>query len=140
MKLTLPSAIVTAALAAAACESSSTSTAPMIATAKALSVTGDLSFGNVNIGSKSVRTFAINNAGSAPITLTSLACKDGTGGAGFTAAPAAGVVPANASISVNVLFAPTLAEFYSCALTVVGDQTSGNAEIGASGTGIDVNR
>ncbi len=140
MKLILPSVIATAALAAAACESASTSTAPMIATAKALSVTGDLSFGNVNIGSKSVRTFAINNAGSAPVTFASLACKDGTGGAGFTAEPAAGVVPSNASLSVNVLFAPTQAEFYSCALTVVGDQTSGDAEISASGTGIDITR
>ena len=139
MKHTLLAVIATAALAAA-CESASSSTAPAMATAKAISVTGDLSFGNVNIGSKSVRTFAINNSGNAPITFTSLACKGGTGDAGFTTEPASGVVPSNGSISVDVHFAPMLAEFYSCALTVVGNQTSGDAAISASGTGIDINR
>ena len=123
---------------AAACESSSTSPAPLFA--KAISVTGDLSFGNVNIGSRSVRTFAINNSGNAPITFTSLACKGGSGGTGFTANPAGGVVPSNGSITVDVQFAPMLAVFYSCALTVAGNQTSGDAAISASGTGVDIYR
>jgi hypothetical protein len=139
MRYTLLSVIATAALAAA-CESSSTSPAPLIGTTKVISVTGDLSFGNVNIGSKSVRTFEINNTGNAPMTFSSVACKGGTGEAGFTTSPAGGVVPANASITVDVRFAPIVAEFYSCALTIVGNQTSGDAAISASGTGIDINR
>jgi hypothetical protein len=49
-------------------------------------------------------------------------------------------VPSNASITVDVQFAPMLAEFYSCALTVDGNQTSGDAAINASGTGIDISR
>jgi hypothetical protein len=35
-----------------------------------------------------------------------------------------------------VHFVPTLAQFYSCVLSVVGDQTSGAAAINVSGTGI----
>jgi hypothetical protein len=140
MKHTLLSVVATAALAGGCGSSMSTSPAPLMATAKVISVTGDLSFGNVNIGSKSVRTFAINNAGSAPMTFTSVACQAGTGDAGFAADPAGGVVPSNASIAVEVHFAPMRAEFYSCALTVVGDQTSGEAAINASGTGIDISR
>lgn len=139
MKPTLLSVIATVALSGACGSSMSTSPAPTMVTAKVISVTGDLSFGNVNIGSRAVRTFAINNAGNAPITFTSLSCT-GTGGADFTANPSGGVVPANGSLAVDVRFAPTLAEFYSCVLDVAGNQTSGDAAIGASGTGIDINR
>jgi hypothetical protein len=139
MKPALLSVIATAALSCACGSPMSTSPAPLMTTAKVISVTGDLSFGNVNIGSRSVRTFAINNSGNAPITFTSLSCT-GTGGADFTASPSGGVVPANGSISVDVRFSPTLAEFYSCVLDVVGNQTSGDAAISASGTGVDINR
>ena len=137
MKHTLFS-LIAAAACAGACGSSSTSPAPIIVTTKMISVTGDLAFGGVNIGSRADRTFAINNAGQAPMTFTSLSCAGGTGSDVYTFNPASGVVPSNGSITVDVQFTPRLAEFYSCVLSVIGNQTSGDASIDVSGTGVDI--
>jgi hypothetical protein len=100
-------------------------------------VSGNLAFGNVNIGSTSDRTFTISNSGNATLTYTSLNCSGGTGSTGFTATPTSGTIAAGGTQTVSVRFSPTIGQFYSCVLSVVGDQTSGGAAINISGTGIN---
>jgi hypothetical protein len=124
------------------CSSSPTTptTPPPPATpTKIITVSGNLAFGSVNIGSSADRTFTINNSGNTVLTYTSLSCTGGTGSVGYTANPTSGTVAPGATNTVNVHFAPTLGQFYSCVLSVVGDQTSGGAAINVSGTGVNPN-
>ena len=140
MKRVLLALAVGVGLTACGSESSptapTTQTTPTITT-KVIGVSGDLAFGNVNLGSSADRTFAINNTGNATLTYTSLTASGGTGTAGYTASPATGTVAPGATQTVNVHFAPTIAQFYSNVLTVVGDQTSGSNAINLSGMGVN---
>ena len=78
-------------------------------------------------------TATINAAGSiTAITMVNV-------GAGYTASPTSGTVAAGSSTTVTIFFKPLVAQFYSNVLTVVGDQTSGNAAINISGTGFNPN-
>ena len=105
-------------------ESSTAPTPPPATPTKIITVAGNLAFGSVNIGSSADRTFTINNSGNTVLTYTSLSCAGGTGSVGYTASPTSGTVKPGATNTVNVHFAPTLGQFYSCVLSVVGDQTS----------------
>lgn len=100
-------------------------------------MSGNLAFGNVNIGETMTRTFTIGNSGNATLTFTSLSAAGGTGATGYTASPTSGTVPPNGTVTVTMRFAPTAAGFWSHVLTVVGDQTGGGAAINVSGTGIN---
>jgi Abnormal spindle-like microcephaly-assoc'd, ASPM-SPD-2-Hydin len=127
---------------AAACGSSTTAptTPPPVATpTRIISVTGDLGFGNVNIGSSASRTFTISNSGNSVLTYTSLNAVGGTGATGYTATPLSSTVPAGGSVTVTVKFAPPVAGFLSNVLTVIGDQTSGGNAINVSGNGVNPN-
>lgn len=129
-------------LLAVSCGSSSTTTptpTPTATPTRIITVSGNLAFGNVNIGSSADRTFTVNNSGNATLTFTSLSCAGGTGTAGYTATPTTGTIAAGSTITINVHFAPTTAGFLSCVLSVVGDQTSGGAAINVSGTGVNPN-
>lgn len=122
-----------------ACGSSSTSptaTPPATGT-KIIAVAGNLAFGTVNIGSTATQTFTISNSGNAAITFTSLNASGGTGIAGYAASPTSGTVAPGATVTITVQFTPTIAQFYSCVLSVVGDQTAGGAAINVSGTGFN---
>jgi hypothetical protein len=120
-----------------ACGSSSPTTPTTTAVTRIITVSGDLAFGGVNFSDSPTRTFTIGNSGSGTLTFTSLSAVGGTGSAGFTASPTSGTVAAGSIQTVTVRFTPTIAQFYSNVLTVVGDQTSGNAAINASGSGIN---
>jgi hypothetical protein len=48
-----------------------------------------------------------------------------------------GTIAPGATQTVTMRFTPTIAQFYSHVLSVTGDQTSGNAAINVSGTGIN---
>lgn len=124
---------------ASSCGSSSPtapSTPPATQT-RIITVSGNLAFENVNIGATADRTFTIGNSGTGTLTFTSLSCSGGTGTVGYTASPTSGTVAPGSTVNVNVHFAPTIGQFYSCVLSVVGDQTSGGAAINVSGTGIN---
>jgi hypothetical protein len=128
-------------LCAAACGGKS-STAPTAPTppptpTRIISVAGTMTFGEVNFGSFADRTLTVSNTGNATLTFTSLTCSGGTGSAGFTANPTTGTIAAGASQNINVRFTPTIAQFYSCVLSVVGDQTGGNNAINISGVGVN---
>lgn len=125
-----------------ACGSSSSPTAPTAPTTpavvtKIITVSGDLAFGNVNIGESATRTFTIGNSGNTVLTFTSLSAAGGSGTTGYTATPTSGTVAPGASATVTLRFSPTAAGFWSNVLTVVGDQTSGGAAINVSGVGVN---
>lgn len=131
------------ALFVSACGSSSSTTSPTptvpATPTKIITVSGNLAFGNVNIGQSADRTFTISNSGNALLTFTSLSCSGGSGSAGYTASPTTGTVAPGGTTTVTVHFAPTTSGFLSCVLSVVGDQTSGGAAINVSGTGVNPN-
>lgn len=126
---------VLAALASACGSSSTAPTTPAPAT-RIITASGDLAFGNVNLGDSLGRTFTIGNSGNATLTFTSISFVGGSGSTGFSVVPASGTVLAGSTVTINMRFTPTVAQFYTHVLTVVGDQTSGAAAINVSGTGV----
>lgn len=126
-------------LATASC-SNNNSTAPTTptttATTRIVNITGDLAFGNVNLGDAPTRTYTISNSGNAALTVTGLQAVGGTGNTGFTATLLTGTIGPGSSSSGQLRFTPTAAQGYSHVLTVIGDQTSGNAAINVSGVGV----
>jgi hypothetical protein len=102
-----------------------------------ISVSGDLAFGNVDVNTSASRPFVISNSGNSTLTFTGLQAAGGTGTSGWAASPTSGTVPAGGSLTGTLRFSPTLAQAYNTTLTVVGDQTSGNAGIAISGTGVN---
>jgi hypothetical protein len=96
----------------------------------AITLTGNMAFGNVTVGTTATSTLTIANSGTADLTVTSVTYPTGFGGT-FTS----GTIPANGSQAVTVTFAPTAAQSYSGNITVTGNQASTNT-IAASGTGV----
>lgn len=133
-------AIAALGLLAASCGSSPT-TAPTPAAAstptKIITVSGDLAFGNVNIGQTADRTFTIGNSGNALLTFTGMTAVGGTGTAGYAASPVSGTIAPGGTQTVTVRFTPTVAQFYSNVLTIASDRTTGGNEINISGTGVN---
>ena len=138
-------AVVAVSLLLAACGSSPSSTGSSSSPAgpsspdstRIINVTGDMAFGDVNFGESPTRMLTIANSGTGVLTFTAITAAEGTGTAGYTATPTTGTVPPSGSVPVTIRFTPTIAQLYSNVLTVVGDQTSGNAAINFSGRGID---
>jgi len=126
-------------LALSGCSSSTTSPGSPQTITKIISVTGNLAFGTVNLGTTAQQTFTIGNSGNTALAFTSFAESGGTGSAGFSASPTSGTVAPGSSLTVTVQFSPTLTQFYSNVLTVNGDQTNGNNAINVSGTGVNNN-
>jgi hypothetical protein len=119
-------------------ESSAPPTEPSSpAATRIIDVTGDMAFGDVNFGDSSKRTLTIGNSGNGVLTVTGINGVEGTATPGYTATPTTGTVPPGGSVPVTISFTPTIAQVYSNVLTSVGDQTSGNAAINLTGTGID---
>lgn len=99
---------------------------------KRIFLEGDLSFGDVSIGSSHDRNFRIYNQGATPITVTGL-----TGPSGYTASWTSGTVaPNNGFQEIRVRFAPTEARSYSGTVTVNADHTAGTNTIPISGRGV----
>ena len=104
-----------------------------LVTTRVLSLSGNLAFGSVAVGSTATSILRITNNGNAPLTIGSISYPSG-----FSGDWPSGTVTAGQSQIVNVTFAPTTATGYSGAITVSGDQTSGMNTIAASGTGTAV--
>lgn len=97
-----------------------------------ISVTGNLSFGDVPVGSQRDLSFTIGNTGTATLTVTGLSVTGGLA-AHTTASWTNGSVAPGASQTVTVRFAPTSAGSYSGVISVNGDQTSGSNTVAISG-------
>lgn len=128
--------IVVAALAASACGDggSGSPTAPSgtggsgTTQTRIISVSGNLAFGDVNVGSSRDATITISNSGNATLTVTGLSVS-GSLGSILTASWTSGTIAAGGSQSVTIRIQPTSAGALSGTLTVNGDQTSGNNSI-----------
>jgi hypothetical protein len=103
---------------------------PTATATKVISLTGNLSFGSVAVGSTAVSTLTIGNSGTATLTVSSLVCPTG-----YTANWSGGVISAGGSQAVTIRFSPMAAQAYGGTLTVNADHTSGTNTIAASGTG-----
>lgn len=103
-----------------------TATAPT----RVISLSGDLAFGNVTVGSSSQRTLNIANTGNSTLTVNSISYPSGFSGNW------SGTIVAGGSQNVPVTFSPSSATSYSGNLTVNSDATSGTATRAVSGTGI----
>lgn len=98
-------------------------------------VSGNLSFGDVAVGSSRDLTYTITNSGTSTLTITGTTISGGLASQtvfSFTN----GTIPAGASQTVTVRFQPTTAGSYSGTITVNGDQTSGSNTVPISGNAV----
>src|SRR5207247_2553000 len=95
-----------------------------------LTVSGNLTFGNVPVGTTATRTMTIGNTGDAPLTVSSITYPPGFGGNWSS-----GTIASGQSQAVTVTFAPGDAIIYSGTITVVVSQMVGTNRIAASGHG-----
>jgi len=93
-------------------------------------VSGQLSFGQVPLGSSETLSFTVTNVGSAELTVTSILLP-----AGFSS-PFSGVIAPGSSQQVEVMFSPTNATAYSGRLSVESNAAEGNSSLFVSGTGV----
>jgi len=96
-----------------------------------IKLSGDLAFGNVNVGLTATKTLTISNTGNSPLTVSSIDYPVGFSGNW------SGQIAANSSQPVPVIFSPAAAQLYSGTVKVNSDKTSGTNTIAISGTGLN---
>lgn len=130
------------ALTAAACGGGKSNSTPTAPTATATAVTriiglsGNLAFGEVQVGSSRAASFTISNSGNATLTVSGLSASGGIvsqSAASWTS----GTIAPGGSQQVTITFRPTAAGVYAGTLTVEADHTSGSNTLSISGTAID---
>jgi len=97
-----------------------------------INVTGNLSFGNVNIGSTAQQSMSITNTSSQPLVVSSINYPTG-----FSGSWNSGTIAPGVSQVVTVTFAPIQAVSYFATITVNSNATSGTNSINCSGNGIN---
>jgi hypothetical protein len=125
------------AAAAARCggdKGTPTSPTPTSSQTRVIALEGDLSFGDVPIGTSVERSFRIRNTGNATLTITGMTVPSG-GGSVFASSFTNGTIGQGGVQNVTLRFSPTENKSYSGALTVNGDQTSGNNTMGINARG-----
>ena len=99
----------------------------------AITLTGNLNFGSVTVGSTATSNLTIANTGNSDLTITAISYPTG-----FSGNFATGTIAANGSQVVTVTFAPTAAQTYTGNISVTGNQSSGTNTAAISGTGIAI--
>lgn len=97
---------------------------------KVISLSGNLTFGNVTVGQSASTTLTISNTGNSALTVSSISAPQGFLGS-FS-----GTIQAGNSSNVTITFSPSNAQAYSGNVVVNSDATSGTNTINASGNGI----
>lgn len=98
---------------------------------KVIALSGDMNFGNVDLGATATTTLNIANSGNELLTITGIDLP-----LGYTADWISGTIIASGSKNVIITFVPTEAKDYNGTITVNGDQTGGTNTITVSGIGI----
>ena len=98
-----------------------------------IELTGDLTFGNLQVGNTVARQLTISNTGNATLTVSGMTIP-----VGFTVDWSNGPIAAGASQPVLVTFAPTASIGYGGTITVSANQTGGTPTIGISGAGLPI--
>src|SRR5439155_602899 len=97
--------------------SDATFTTGACAPTRVISLSGNLAFGDVHVGSTSTSTLTISNSGNTTLTVSSI-----TYPSGFSGDWAGGTIAAGASQAVTITFAPVAATTYVGTLVVNADQ------------------
>lgn len=92
---------------------------------RVIAVSGNLSFGDVAVGSQRDASFTIANTGTSTLTVSGLSVSGGLASQ-LAASWTSGAIAPGATQTVTIRFQPTTAGSYSGTVTVNGDQTSGN--------------
>lgn len=112
------------ACVAVSCSSGNSSptapSSPSPSATRIISLSGNLAFGNVLVGSSWTASFVITNSGNSTLTVSSI-----SGPSGFSASWVSGTIVAGASQSVMLGFLPTAPGTLASTFTVNADQTSG---------------
>ena len=95
-----------------------------------ISLTGNLTFGAVPIGSTAQQTLTIANTGHTDLNVSGISYPPGFSG------PFSGSVPAGSATNVAVTFTPTLVTNYNGQITVSSDATAGTNTINIAGIGL----
>lgn len=107
---------------------------PSVTPTRVMELSGNLAFGNVEVGSKAQSTLSIKNSGNSDMTVTGIAFTDDLGGV-FTSAWTGGTISPGITHRAIIQFTPLVAQTYRGTLTVLGNQTDGANTIAVSGTG-----
>lgn len=103
------------------------------ATTRVISVSGNLAFGDVPVGSQRTLSYTITNSGNTALTVSGTTISGGLASQTLFSWTS-GQIAAGATQSVSVRFQPTTAGNYSGTITVVGDQTGGSNTVSTSGS------
>lgn len=112
-------------------------TTPPTSATRIIGVSGNLAFGEVEVGQSKTGTMTISNTGTAALNVSSLTVSGGLV-SHSTASWTSGSIAAGSSQNVTIQFAPTAPGSYSGVVTVVADHTSGGNTLAISGTALDV--
>lgn len=99
----------------------------------AITLSGNMNFGSVTVGTTGTSTLTIANTGAGELTITGVSYPSG-----FTGTFSSGTIAANASQAVTVTFAPIAVQSYTGNITVTGNQASGTNTIAVSGAGVGI--
>ncbi len=100
-----------------------------------ISVTGNLNFGNVEVGQSATETFVINNTGNESFAVSSINFPSSAYTANFTA----GTINPSSPQEVIVTFQPTNEQSYNGTVTINHNADGGNNTISISGNGTNTN-
>jgi len=135
----VPIIVVSLAAIAGGCNKSDDSpspTGPSSSTpSRIIGLSGNLAFGNVNVGSSRESTLTIANTGTQPLNVSGMTI---TGGLSdhTKASWTNGTIAPGASQPVRITFEPSSSGSFSGTLTVNGDHTGGVNTMQVSGTGV----
>jgi kumamolisin len=97
----------------------------------AISLSGNLAFGNVIVGQMATSTLVISNPGTLALNVSGISYPSG-----FSGNWSSGTVAAGGSQNVTVTFAPAAIASYGGNINVSSDAANGSGSIAASGTGV----
>ena len=100
---------------------------------RVIAISGDLSFGDVEVGATVERTMRISNSGNTAMNVSSLSV---TSGSALTATWLTGVIAAGGGQDVVMRFTPTASGPVSGTIRVNADHTAGNNQVAFSGRGV----
>jgi hypothetical protein len=100
--------------------------------AAAISLNGNLDFGDITVNSSANKTLTINNSGPTALEVSNIQVP-----IGFSAYPSSCNIEARGSKDITITFSPVELTTYSGTITVVSDAESGNSTISVSGTGVN---
>jgi hypothetical protein len=92
------------------------------APSRILNITGDLNYGNIDLGTFNDRTITLSNSGTVALTVSSVTSTADT--SVLTVSWTSGTIAPGANQIVTVRFTPTARQYYAGTLSVQSDQTA----------------